>query len=286
MSAVFDPEFRRRLEVLKQVVARALAGRGGAGRSPLHERGGRVEFAGHRAYASGDDVRAIDWNACARLGAFVVKEFEAPREAQLLLLLDRSPSMDHFGKRETMLRLAAGLGWLGLLAGARVATATAAAASRWIAAPERLQELLDTLERLPPQATADLPGAIGRAPPGGSGRKTLVLLSDFYESEPFARSLALVARRGATVVCAQIVAHDELRAPAHAALSVRDAESGETLDVALDHAARARFHAAAEAFLADRAAVATRHGARLVRIAPGDDLVSAVTEVLLAGERR
>ncbi len=285
MSAVFDPEFRRRLEVLRQVVARALAGRGGAGRSPLLERGGRVEFGGHRAYASGDDVRTIDWNACARLGTFVVKEFEAPREAQLLLLLDRSPSMDHFGKRETMLRLAAALGWLGLLAGARVAAATAAAASAWIAAPERLQELLDVLEKLPPQPAADLPGAVGRAPPGGTGRKTLVLLSDFYEGEALARALALASRRGATVVCAQVVAHDELRPPAHATLEVRDAESGETLSLGLDAAARARFHEAAAAFLADRAALAARHGARFVRVAPGDDLVSSVTQVLLGVER-
>ncbi len=286
MSAVFDPEFRRRLEVLRQVVARALAGRGGAGRSPLHERGGRVEFAGHRAYASGDDVRSIDWNAYARLGAYVIKEFEAPREAQLLLLLDRSASMEQFGKRASMLRLAAGLGWLGLVAGARVCCATAAAATRWIAAPEHVQELLDAIEKLPPQSVADLPGAVERAPRGGSGRKTIVLLSDLYEGDAFARALALVARRGATVLCAQVVAADELRAPAHAALSLVDAESGETLDVSLDDAARARFHAAAEGFLADRLAVATRHGARLVRISPGDDLVDSVAQVLLAGERR
>ena len=60
---IFDEEFRARLEVLKRIVARALAGRGGAGRSPLRDRGGRVEFAGHRAYVAGDDARTVDWGA-------------------------------------------------------------------------------------------------------------------------------------------------------------------------------------------------------------------------------
>ncbi|MHC4547433.1 MAG: DUF58 domain-containing protein [Planctomycetota bacterium] len=285
MSLVFDSEFQRRLEVLKRLVARALAGRGGAGRSPLHERGGRVEFAGHRPYSAGDEVRSIDWSAYARLEALVVKEFEAPREAHLLLVLDRSASMDCFGKDAASLRVAAALGWLGLAAGARVSCCSRAAASRWLSAKEHFPELLAALEKLPKGAAADLPAAVERAPALGTGRRTAVIFSDLYEAEPATRALAALRRRAATVVCAQVVAPEELRAPAVPAVALRDAETGEILRVRLDAATRSRFHAEGGAFLAERAALAARHGARLCRVAPRDDLLAAVERVVVGGER-
>jgi len=284
MDAIFDPEFRRRLEVLKRIVARALAGRGGAGRAPLAERGGRVEFAGHRPYAAGDDARSIDWAAYARLETLVVKEFEAPREAHLLIVLDRSGSMRCFGKDEAALRLAAALGWLGLAAGARVACTARDLASPWLTAPERFPELLAALEKAASGGTADLPAAVERAPPLGTGRRTAVVLSDLYEAEPAARAVGALRRRLGTVVCAHLVAPDELRAPADGALLLRDAETGEVLPVRLDDARRAQFRAAGEAFLQERAQMAARHGARLTRVAPGDDLIAAVEKVIVGGE--
>jgi len=279
LTTLFDDSFRRRLEVLKRVVARALAGRGGGGRSPIAERGGRIEFADHRAYAAGDDLRTIDWAVYARLEKLVVKEFEAPREAHLLLVVDRSRSMTVFDKDTAALRLAAALGWLGLAAGARVAVTSAAGASRWVAAPERFPELLDTLERLPVTDTADFAKAVERSPAAAGGRRTAILIGDLYEPEPLARALAGLGR--AQRVCVQTVAPEELRAPQAAAVLVRDAESGDEQELFLDAATRERFHAAASQFLADREQLVQRHGARFARIAPSDDLVAAVEEVLL-----
>jgi len=279
LPPLFDDSFRRRLEVLKRIVARALAGRGGGGRSPIAERGGRIEFADHRAYAPGDDLRTIDWAVYARLEKLVVKEFEAPKEAHLLLVLDLSRSMTVFGKDTAALRLAAALGWLGLAAGARVAVTSAGGASRWVASPERFPELLDTLERLPVTDNADLARAVERAPAAASGRRTAVLIGDLYEAESLARALAGLGR--AQRVCVQLIAPDELRAPDDGALRLRDAESGEEQEVFLDAAARERFRAEADHFLTEREQLAQRHGARFARVAPADDLVGAVEEVLL-----
>ena len=277
---IFDAEFRRRLEVLKRLVARALAGRGGAGRSPLRDRGGRVEFGGHRPYVPGDEAKTIDWNAYARLEALVVKEFEAPKEAQLLLILDRSGSMGCFLKDAAALRAAAALGWLALAGGARVACASRGGASAWITARERFPELLDALERFPRGGAADLPEALRRAPVLGSGRRTVMVFSDLYETEPAARTLAAFRRRAGSVVCAHLVAPEELRAPDAHAVILRDAESGETLQVELGQKARAAFQVAAERFLEERSKLAASHGARLVRLSPGDDLVAAVERLV------
>jgi uncharacterized protein (DUF58 family) len=57
-------------------------------------RGQGVEFAEVRAYEQGDDYRSIDWNVSARMGSPYVKMFEEERELTLLLVVDRSGSVE------------------------------------------------------------------------------------------------------------------------------------------------------------------------------------------------
>ncbi len=67
----------------------------GLHRSP--RRGSSVEFAGHRAYQPGDDLRHLDWRIAARGDRLVVKEFEAETNLRALVLLDVSRSMHWSG---------------------------------------------------------------------------------------------------------------------------------------------------------------------------------------------
>ena len=124
-----------------------------------------------------------------------------------------------------------------------------------------------------------------RAPPLATGRRTVLLFSDLYEAEPAARALAVLRRRTATVVCAHVIAQDELHAPVEPALLLRDAETDETLHVELTASARQRFAREADAFLQERVSLAASHGSRLVRVAPGDDLIGVV-EHIVAGDHR
>lgn len=56
-------------------------------------RGGGVEFAEHRDYAPGDDLRHLDWRAYARSDRYTVKRFEQDVHASVTLILDASASM-------------------------------------------------------------------------------------------------------------------------------------------------------------------------------------------------
>jgi uncharacterized protein (DUF58 family) len=58
-----------------------------------------MAFSEVRAYAPGDEVRAIDWNVSARTGQLHVKRFVEERELTVVLLCDLSASAD-FGSRE------------------------------------------------------------------------------------------------------------------------------------------------------------------------------------------
>ena len=57
------------------------------------QRGSSVEFAQHRAYAPGDELRKIDWKVFARSDRVVVKEYVEETNLSVNLLVDASESM-------------------------------------------------------------------------------------------------------------------------------------------------------------------------------------------------
>ncbi len=86
-----------------------------AGRSSSVFKGRGVEFEEVRPYVPGDEVRDIDWNVTARLGAPYIKRFVEERELTVMVLVDVSASM-RFGtqgseKRELAAELTALLGF-------------------------------------------------------------------------------------------------------------------------------------------------------------------------------
>ena len=86
-------------EVLKQVKqielrTRRIVGSLFSGEYRSVFRGQGIEFAEVRAYQHGDDFRAIDWNVSARMGHPYIKLFHEERELTVLLIVDRSGSVE------------------------------------------------------------------------------------------------------------------------------------------------------------------------------------------------
>ena len=81
-------------------------------------KGQGIDFADHRAYLAGDDVRAIDWNVTARMPEPYIRTFVEERELTVYLLMDISPSMEwgsgHLTKRELATEVAATLAFSAL----------------------------------------------------------------------------------------------------------------------------------------------------------------------------
>ena len=70
-------------------------------------KGKGMEFEEVREYQPGDEIRSIDWNVTARMGAPYIKKFVEERELTVMLILDMSPS-SFFGTRNQLkMRLAA-----------------------------------------------------------------------------------------------------------------------------------------------------------------------------------
>ena len=66
------------------------------------QRGLSVEFADHRAYTQGDDLRHIDWKVFGKTDKYYVKEYEQETNLNLMLVVDCSESMSYRSGEEGM----------------------------------------------------------------------------------------------------------------------------------------------------------------------------------------
>ncbi len=91
-SKCLNPEIIARLQGLELRARGIVAGYiSGMHRSPY--RGFSVEFAEHREYVPGDDLRHVDWRLFGRADRFYVKQYEVETNLRCYLLMDASESM-------------------------------------------------------------------------------------------------------------------------------------------------------------------------------------------------
>lgn len=72
----------------------------GLHKSPYH--GFSVEFAEHRQYTFGDEVRHVDWRVYARTGKYYIKQYEEETNLRSYILLDVSSSMRYFSHEKVL----------------------------------------------------------------------------------------------------------------------------------------------------------------------------------------
>jgi uncharacterized protein (DUF58 family) len=105
MATIPDPAVLSRIDRLeleaRQVVEGYLSGRH---RSPRH--GFAVEFAQHREYSPGDDIKHIDWKVFGRTERFHLKQYEQETNLVAWILLDASESMAYGSGSRTKYDLA------------------------------------------------------------------------------------------------------------------------------------------------------------------------------------
>ena len=234
------------LELLSRVVVEGFIN--GLHRSPLL--GASTDFAEHRAYMPGDDIRRIDWRVFARSDRFYVKEYEAETNTNFTVVLDVSASMrfgaDPESGRVSKLTygcyLAACLSYFSSLQRDRVGLATVDLDVVDYVPPsaKHLQQILHTLDRIERR---------GRETKGTSGRSMLLpplrklsetvrrrsliaVISDFYE-DPDAVMAALneLRGRGNDLIVFHLLDPRELDFSFSDASNFIDMETGEKMPV-------------------------------------------------------
>jgi len=92
LTDLLDPEFMNRLDSLDVLSRKILQGKL-QGERRSKRRGQSVEFADHRPYVAGDDLRFVDWNIYGRLEQLFLKLFIEEQDLTVHVMADASASM-------------------------------------------------------------------------------------------------------------------------------------------------------------------------------------------------
>ena len=250
----FDETFLRRLESLRVVTKRATLGQLRADRRSRRA-GAGIEFADHRDYVAGDDLRILDWSLYGRMERLLVRLFEEDEDLAIDVLVDTSASMGVGAppKLDLASRLGAALAYVGLANLDRVAVTTIGDALGDGLPPARGKAHILRVMRF-----LDAARATGRTSLAAAARAFLarrrrhrrglvVLISDFYDADGYRETLDLLRFARFEIVVLQISAREEVHPTLRGDVTVRDVETGEERDVTISPravAAYERRHAA------------------------------------------
>ena len=200
--------------------------------------GASVDFAEHRGYVPGDDIRRVDWRLFARTDRFYIKEYEADSNANFSVLLDVSKSMGFGSTGVTKLEYAKMLaGCLTYLVHRQRDRVGFVAFDDDIVehvppSAKHMDTVLHVLDRVKPSKPGSLRAPLQKMAEHFGRRGMLVVISDFYE-EPDAvmEALGPLRFRGNDLIVFHVLDRAELEFDFTEASAFEDLESGEQLPV-------------------------------------------------------
>ena len=149
--------------------------------------GASIDFAEHRGYVPGDDIRRVDWKVYGRTDRFYIKQYDADTNTNFTVLLDVSKSMS-FGtgaltKLEYGSYLAACLGYMSQGQRDRVGIITfdSEIVDHVPPSAKHFNQMLVTLDRARPGRPGDFVPPITKAAQYFKRRGFVALMSDLYE---------------------------------------------------------------------------------------------------------
>ncbi len=221
----------------------------GMHRSPY--RGFSVEFAEHREYTQGDDLKHLDWKVFGRTDKYYVKQYEEETNMNVVLLLDCSESMSYgsdpagLNKHEYATAIAASLAYLALQQQDSVGLATFdEQISRYVRPsnnPGHWKTLIHEMETGIGRRKTTVRGVIEDLADRLPRRVLVVILSDlFADLDEVARALKHLRYRRHEAIVFHVMDHAELEFPFTSATRFEGLEAGGTLLVE-PKALRARY---------------------------------------------
>lgn len=225
------PDLLRKVRHI-EISTRKLVDQGVAGDYHSAFKGRGVEFAEVRPYEPGDEIRTIDWNVTARMGAPYIKRYVEERDLNVFLVIDVSGSLNygsrHLLKRDLAAEVAALLAFAAVSNQDRVGAALVSDHMEVFLRPDRrrthvLRLVREVLMR-PPGGHTDLERGLWTVLRTLKQRAVVFLLSDFLDTFP-SRALKAAAARHDLIVL-EILDPRDHAPPITGPVVLRDAESG------------------------------------------------------------
>ena len=236
-TGFIDPKVLAKIDNLELLARTVVEGFiNGLHRSP--NLGASMDFAEHRAYMPGDDLRRIDWRLFGRSDRYYVKEFEADTNTNVLILLDVSASMG-FGsagipKLQYAKYLASCLGYFSSRQRDRIGLVTFVDGIVDYVPPsaKHVPIVLQTIARATASGQGSIDTALRQIAEHARRRQIVVIISDLYdEPERVVRAVARLRNRGNDLIVLQVLDPAELDFPFDDAANFEDMETGEAIPV-------------------------------------------------------
>ena len=236
----FQPERLAKLTNLNLRVRQAVEGFiSGLHRSP--HRGFSVEFAEHREYPPGDDLRHLDWVAWARSDRYYIKQYEQETNLRAYILLDVSASMDYRYTGESTkftygCFLSACLAYLmcrqqdavGIIAFDQDVRFHIPPAST----PAHLDRIFTSLEQIEPGRRTAVAGTFHSLADRIAKRGLIIVISDLYDDQlEILRALQHFVYKKHQIIVFHVLDAAELEFPFSKTVSFVDMETREKLQV-------------------------------------------------------
>lgn len=235
---LFDEDFLRRLESLSIMSRRATSGvRRGERRSK--KRGGGVEFADHRPYVPGDDIRFLDIGVYQRFGKLLLRLFEEEEDLSLYFLIDSSASMGVSGSKKLnqAVRVCAALAYVGLTGLDRVSISALSDHVVRRLAPtrgkQRVFHVLRFLSEIKTEGRTDLAQAAKTFIAQNPRRGVAVLLSDLYDPQGFEAGINVLRFAKFEPVVMELSDFKEQQLVLSGDLLLSDVETGDSREVSM-----------------------------------------------------
>ncbi|MEK6609248.1 MAG: DUF58 domain-containing protein [Myxococcota bacterium] len=259
-AVVFDEGFLKKLEYLYIVSRKLLSGQSRAERR-THKVGSGIEFADHRDYTAGDDLRYIDWNVYGRTDRLLLRLFEEEEDLHIYLLIDASRSMG-LGARPGVAsklhyasQVAAALCYVGLANLDRVGLAGFSGNLGARMSPARgkgrIFKVLEFLGGLRAQGATDLAASLRAFVHQTKRRGLVVLLSDLYDPAGYQEGLNLLRYHRFEPFVVHVYDQQEARPALRGDLALCDCETGEERELTVSSKVLERYAAEHARYLAE-----------------------------------
>ncbi|MBO3464195.1 DUF58 domain-containing protein [Aetokthonos hydrillicola CCALA 1050] len=221
-------------------------------------RGESIEFADHRQYVVGDDLRRIDWNIFGRLDRLFMKLFLEEEDLSLHVVIDCSESQacGEPEKFACLQKAAAAIGYIALSnlhrvtftaiaergtsdggAGFQPASGTGSggvvSSLKNLRGKRRAAEMGAYLCGLETGGSSRFTESAKRIALARTGKGVMVILSDFLFKEGYEQGLTYLAGRGYDLVCIQVLSPQEVDPQLGGDLRLRDVEDDDRTEVTI-----------------------------------------------------
>ena len=285
LTELLDPDFMARLDSLDVLSRKILQGKL-QGERRSKRRGQSVEFADHRPYVAGDDLRFVDWNIYGRLEQLFLKLFLEEQDLTIHIVIDTSASSS-FGEpaKELFIRkLTAALGYVSLVNNNRLTISSFSNGVKgqlknmrgrnYIAA---MAEFLLTVDC---EGLSHFDSACRHLVAGRIGSGIMIVLSDFLFKEGFDTGLRRLIGRQYDLYVIQVLSPQELAPELTGDLKLVDIEDADTAEITISTALLKYYKRNLTAYCNELKDFCARRGAAYVLADSADSVESLMLNYL------